>query len=196
MRAILLSLLLLATAFSGCLETDSQKIDDGGVEVPEEPLPYMIGQAFPNFTAPDENNATWNVSMMGDTPWVAYFSAEWCTHCKPTLNASDLAIPESRMLILNKQSGERYSDMSSWKNESESGLNRSIDRPFLHAPELAAEIGVAGIPFMLYIDGEGMIISHHLGGWADADERTAWYESGGIEFADESSGSVMTGGPM
>jgi hypothetical protein len=189
MRSILICLLLLASAFAGCLETESQRIDDGGIET--EPLPYGLGSYFPNFAAPDENNTTWNRSMMDEEPWVAYFSAEWCTHCEPTLNASDQTIPAGRMLILNKYPGEGHDDMSAWKNQSEEGLNRSIDRPFIHAPDLATEIGVGGIPFMLFIDADGRTISYHIGLWTNTTEMAAWYESGGIEFADESSGMVM-----
>ena len=190
MRPILLSLLLIATSFSGCLD-DPQQVDD---TIDSPPLPFMINESFPDFTAPDETNTMWNKSMMGDAPWVAYFSAEWCTHCEPTLNATDQAIPINRLLIFNKQDGENNGDMLEWKNTSESGLNRSIDRPFIHAPELATSIGVGGIPFMLYINAEGTIISHHIGLWINGTEMIAWFESGGIDFADSISEPNMSDG--
>lgn len=190
MRAILMSLLMMMSALAGCLD-EGQKIDDGGLMVPE----YMVGQPFPEFSAPDENGTLWNLSMLGNTSWVAYISAEWCTHCKPTLNASDLAFPAGRLLVINKHPGERHDDMSAWKNESEAGINRTLDRPFLHAPELAETIGVMGIPLLLFIDAEGTIVSHHLGLWDDVTEMTEWWESDGITHADGNSGSVMMGGP-
>ena len=64
-----------------------------------------------------------------DEVWVAYFSTPWCTHCETTLNAYDEAIPENRLFIFNKDSDPKYSNMSSWK---ENTSERLIDHLYKH----------------------------------------------------------------
>jgi len=116
--------------------------------------------------------------------WVAYFSAPWCTHCETTLDAYDRAMFPEIMLIFNIDSNEEFSNMSEWKETAEQRLNRSIDRPFIHAPELATEMNVSGIPTVLFIDSHGMIIDFTLGEQTDVHElERKWGDLTGREMS-------------
>ena len=88
-------------------------------------------------------------------PFVAYFSATWCTHCKPALAALDDTVPSGQVLIFNKDPNEE--DMKEWKNNMESELERALYHPFIHGPELAQSLEVTGIPTMFFIDSDGNI---------------------------------------
>ncbi|CAI8211381.1 MAG: Uncharacterised protein [Methanobacteriota archaeon] len=105
-----------------------------------------------------------------DEVWVAYFSTPWCTHCETTLNAYDQAIPENKMLIFNKDSDPKYSNMSSWKENASERIGRDINRPFIQAPPLANELGVTGIPMAFFIDVHGVVIDYSLGARANVSE--------------------------
>ena len=134
----------------GCISTDST------VEEPEF-------TPFPTFNLVDEQNQSQNNSMYGDTPFVAYFSASWCSHCKPTLQALDDTIPEGHLLVFNKDHREQHSNMTEWKEEMESGLNRTLEHPFIHAPSLASSLNVTGIPTMFFVNNNGQIIHFEQG---------------------------------
>lgn len=74
--------------------------------------------------------------------------------------------------------------MSEWKETAEQRLNRSIDRPFIHAPELATEMNVSGIPTVLFIDSHGMIIDFTLGEQTDVHElERKWGDLTGREMS-------------
>ena len=94
-NALLLSTLMLLAGLSGCLS--------------EEAL-----EAFPEFELADHAGATHNNSMYEGTPYIAYFSAAWCSHCAPTLDAVVNVVPAERLLILNLESNEDWSDMNAW----------------------------------------------------------------------------------
>ena len=112
-----------------------------------------------------------------DEVWVAYFSTPWCTHCETTLNAYDEAIPENRMLIFNKDSDPKYSNMSSWKENASERIGREINRPFIQAPNLATELGVTGIPMAFFIDIHGVVIDYSLGERSNVSEIKNSYNS-------------------
>ena len=112
-----------------------------------------------------------------DEVWVAYFSTPWCTHCETTLNAYDEAIPENRLFIFNKDSDPRYSNMSSWKENTSERIGREINRPFIQAPNLATELGVTGIPMAFFIDIHGVVINYSLGEKSNASEIMDEYNS-------------------
>lgn len=112
-----------------------------------------------------------------DEVWVAYFSTPWCTHCETTLNAYDTAIPENRMLIFNKDSDPKYSNMSEWKETSSERIGREISRPFIQAPNLATELGVTGIPMAFFIDIHGVVIDYSLGQRTNISEIKQSYET-------------------
>ena len=58
-------------------------------------------EEFPSFDLVDHNDQIQNSSMYADTPFIAYFSAAWCSHCAPTLSAVDETVPVGNVLIFN-----------------------------------------------------------------------------------------------
>jgi hypothetical protein len=130
---------------------------------------------FPEFELEDglTSQSVTKEAMMGEA-WVAYFSATWCTHCHPTLDSIDLVIPDDRLLVFNTEATD--SDMIGWNEDMEEYLERDLDRPFIHAPGLAAEVEVLGRPYLIFIDAEGNIQSDRVGLWTDADEMAETWE--------------------
>ena len=112
-----------------------------------------------------------------DEVWIAYFSTPWCTHCETTLNAYDQAIPEDRLLIFNKDSDPKHSNMSSWKENASERMGREIQRPFIQAPNLATELGVTGIPMAFFIDIHGVVIDYSLGAKSNVSEIKNTYDA-------------------
>ena len=88
---------------SGCISSEEEEVDP-----------------FPSFSLVDDSNNTHESSMYVGEPFVAYFSATWCTHCKPALAALDDTVPSGQVLIFNKDPNEE--DMKEWKNNMESEL--------------------------------------------------------------------------
>ena len=160
MRIIVLIIPLLL--LSGCLDEPLAKAE----EVIEE-QPTL--RTFPDFEFLAHDNKTWNNSILNSTPYIAYFSAAWCTHCESTLDAYDLAIPNDRLLVFNKDSSAAYSNMTEWHENTEAGLNRTIDRPFMHAPNLSLAVAVADIPSAYFINSEGQIVDSTNGLQTDVE---------------------------
>ena len=137
-KCILLTLIMSFSALSGCISNAEEDVDP-----------------FPSFNLVDEANNTHESSMYVGEPFVAYFSATWCTHCKPALAALDDTVPSGQVLILNKDPSEE--NMQEWKDNMESELERTLYHPFIHGPELAQSLEVTGIPTMFFIDSDGNI---------------------------------------
>lgn len=137
-KSILLTMIMLCSILSGCISSEEEEVDP-----------------FPSFSLVDESNNTHESSMYVGEPFVAYFSATWCTHCKPALAALDDTVPSGQVLIFNKDPNEE--DMKEWKNNMESELERALYHPFIHGPELAQSLEVTGIPTMFFIDSDGNI---------------------------------------
>ena len=137
-KSILLTMIMLCSILSGCISSEKEELDP-----------------FPSFSLVDESNNTHETSMYVGEPFVAYFSATWCTHCKPALAALDDTVPSGQVLIFNKDPNEE--DMKEWKNNMESELERALYHPFIHGPELAQSLEVTGIPTMFFIDSDGNI---------------------------------------
>ena len=74
------------------------------------------------------------------------------------------------MLIFNKDSDPKYSNMSSWKENASERIGRDINRPFIQAPPLASELGVTGIPMAFFIDVHGVVIDYSLGAKSNVSE--------------------------
>ncbi len=161
-----LALILGASSLSGCVSLPCDyggecEIDSGEILV-EEIDPWLSTQ-FPGFDLEDVDGKNWtNNNFTGDV-WVAYFSAVWCQHCETTFDAYDKAIPEDKFLAFNKEPREQYSDMGEWRNTTSERLERNITRPFIHAPNLSAELNVKGIPHAFFVDGNGTIIDYTYG---------------------------------
>ena len=137
-KCIFLTLIMLCSALTGCVSSEKEN---------EDP--------FPSFSLVDETNNVQKSSMYAGEPFVAYFSATWCTHCKPALGALDDTVPTGQVLIFNKDPSEE--DMQEWKDNMESELERTLYHPFIHGPELAQSLEVTGIPTMFFVDSDGNI---------------------------------------
>ena len=89
-------------------------------------------EEFPSFDLVDHNDQIHNSSMYADTPFIAYFSAAWCSHCAPTLSAVDETVPVGNVLIFNLESRAEWSNMTEWKEKMEDELERDLFHPFIH----------------------------------------------------------------
>ncbi len=182
----LLTLLFSVSSLSGCIggelatpNIDPMDLMDGSMEVcTEDNIPeWHVGCEFPSFDFIDQNGTHWNGSSANDTGrWVAYFSASWCTHCKPTIDALDQSIMGNHLLIFNKQAGNDSSNMTEWQLMIEDELNRSVNRPFLHAPLLSENLSVTSIPHVLLIENN-TILSARVGLWDSAHEMSMWFNA-------------------
>ena len=180
-----LILLLSLSSLSGCMGGEMEMVEDtmdmmdGSMEectennVPE----WHVGCEFPSFDLIDQNGTHWNGSFANDTGrWVAYFSASWCTHCKPTIDALDQSMMSDHLLVFNKHAGNDSSNMTEWHLMIEEELNRSVNRPFLHAPLLSANLSVISIPHVLLIENN-TILSARVGLWDSAQEMSMWFNA-------------------
>ncbi len=181
----LLTLLFSLSSLSGCMGAemgmadDSMDMMDGSMEVcTEENIPeWHVGCEFPLFDIVDQNETHWNGSSANETGrWVAYFSASWCTHCKPTIDALDQSIMGNHLLVFNKHAGNDSSNMTKWQLMIEDELNRSVNRPFLHAPILSESLSVTSIPHILLIENN-TILSARVGLWNSAHEMSMWFNA-------------------
>ncbi len=177
-----LAVLFSVSSLSGCIEPDEkQVIDVSGEQIEicsEDNMPeWHVGCIFPSFEFEDQDGTHWNETSANDSGrWVAYFSASWCTHCKSTIDALDRSIMSEHLLVFNKQAGNDSSNMTEWVLMIENEINRSVYRPFLHAPMLSENLSVTSIPHMLLIDNN-TIISARIGLWDDAHEMSMWFNS-------------------
>ncbi len=178
-RGLLIVLMVGMLPLSGCLTWASSDISEPVDIIEEVPLPV-----FPEFNLKDHQNQSWSSNEM-PYPYVAYFSATWCTHCKPTLGALDVVIPNGSLLVFNKDGRDGNDDMVKWHTDMQDELNRSISHPFMHAPDLASELEVLGIPVVVFVSSDG-IEERWEGLHDDVDEiRSVWEGLGGV--------SVVTG---
>ena len=79
-------------------------------------------------------------------------------------------------IVFNKYAGAGYENMSEWKQQMYEELDRNISRPFIHAPSLAENVSVSGIPHVILVEN-GTIIAVRYGLWNNADSIAAWFIS-------------------
>jgi len=158
----------------GCLAGESSDIME-----PTNAIDEPILQAFPDFNLTDHQNVSWSSDDM-QFPYVAYFSASWCSHCKPTLGALDTVIPNGSLLVFNKDGRDGNDDMLKWHTNMEDELNRSLSHPFIHAPDLASNLDVLGIPVIVFVSSNG--IEERWEGIHDDEDRirSVWESLDGI----------------
>ena len=142
-------LIILSNSLAGCLSSDENEFE-----------------RFPSFNLVDEQGNNQNKSMYENEPFVAYFSASWCSHCKPVLGSLDDIIPEGQLVVFNIESREQYSDMSEWKDRMESELERDLFHPFIHASPLAQSLEISKIPTVFFVNSDGEIV-HSSSGLTD-----------------------------
>ncbi len=143
---------------AGCVEPES---GDGMVQT--EPLQFS-SEMFPDWDGIDHTNQSLTgSSWTNQTSFVAYFSAPWCTHCEPTIDAYDQVIPAGKMVVFSRESREEYSNMTEWHERTESNLNRTLDRPFILLPSLAQTLEVQSIPHAIFINDQGLVYNVQIG---------------------------------
>ena len=156
---ILLVLIIISNSIVGCLSSNDEELVQ-----------------FPSFNLVDEQGNQQNVSMYKNASFVAYFSASWCSHCKPVLGSLDDIVPESQLLVFNVEPREQYSDMSEWKDKMESELERDLVHPFIHAPTLSQSLEVSKIPTVFFVNSDGEIL-HRTSGLTDESVLTEYWET-------------------
>ncbi len=125
--------------------------------------------AVPQFSAYDQDGEEHNLEQKIGEPWILYVSTSWCTHCETTLDAFEGTIPEGSLFAFNKDAREQYSNMSEWKEKSEENIGRELNVDFIHAPELAEELEVTGIPRVFFVDSNGIIQNETVGQQTDQE---------------------------
>ena len=150
-NCMLLVIILISANLSGCLSSGEDELEE-----------------FPSFSLSDERGNVHNNSKYDNITYVAYFSASWCSHCKPVLQALDDIVPVGQLIVFNKEPREEYSDMNEWKDRMESELERTLSHPFIHAPPLSETLDVVGIPTMFFVNSDGMI-EYSLSGIKDKE---------------------------
>tara|TARA_B100000700_G_C14920317_1_gene796739 strand:+ start:58 stop:657 length:600 start_codon:yes stop_codon:yes gene_type:complete len=168
----LVLVLLLLTAIAGCTSevTDSQP---NGSSIHDSDLTGIVitnQSMIPAFNLTSHDDIIYSSQNLIGTSYVLYFSAQWCSHCHPTLNALDNVIPETRLIIIGKDARPEYEDMEQWKYDIEQDLNRTLNRPFCLGPEVAEANGVTGIPFFRMVNETGVIMFEHEGMFTDEAE--------------------------
>lgn len=176
--SVFIGLLFSVSTLTGCIGLEAEAVGDEIAICTEDNIPeWYVGCAFPSFDLIDQNGTHWNGSTVNESGrWVAYFSASWCTHCKPTIDALDESIIQDHLLVFNKYESNDGSNMSTWHLMIEEELNRSINRPFLHAPSLSANVSVTSIPHVLLIENN-TILSARIGLWDSAHEMSMWFNA-------------------
>ena len=144
--SLLLILIILSNSLVGCLSSAEDEYEQ-----------------FPSFDLVDEQGNNQNKSMYDNASFVAYFSASWCSHCKPVLGSLDDIIPEGQLIVFNVEPREQYSDMNEWKDKMESELERELIHPFIHAPPLGQSLEVQKIPTVFFVNSNGDIIYNPSG---------------------------------
>lgn len=179
LRVTLLTLIITLSSLAGCTsdkiattvgEESTQDCSSGA-----DPL-SMIDCEFTSFSLVDDLNTIHNNSQFSPNQrWVAYFSASWCTHCKPTISALDNTIPMGKLLVFNKENRSGYENMTEWKENIAEEINRSVDnRPFIHAPQLSASLNVSVIPHLILVENN-TIISIRIGLFSDEEQMNTWF---------------------
>ena len=86
-----LVLLMLSNSLAGCLSSAESELEQ-----------------FPSFRLVDEQGNNQNESMYENASFVAYFSASWCSHCKPVLGSLNDTVPEGQLIVFNIEAREQY----------------------------------------------------------------------------------------
>ena len=151
-------MLSLLVSLAGCTEADDL-VGEEPVVTNEEPLV----NSFPIWNGTDHANTTLDSSAFANRSYLAYFSAPWCAHCEATLDAYDSIIPNGSIAIFSMEAREEYANMSEWHNQTETNLNRTVDRPFILHPDLAKEVGVQSIPHAIFVNAQGYAFHVEIG---------------------------------
>lgn len=152
--------MVLCLFLSGCISSDSTvKQSENTVD---EPSAVEV-QNVPEWTATSHNGTQFSRTTMAQGAYITYFSTPWCTHCETTLDTYDQVIPEGRMMVFSQDDDPDFSNMSTWHENTESNLNRSIHRPFMLMPDFSSEMGVKSIPHVAFVNEQGYVFQTEIG---------------------------------
>jgi len=152
---VMLSILL---SLAGCVEPEGVAEDPGTDEYPQH-----SATVFPVWNGTDHTNTTIESTIFSNQSYLAYFSAPWCAHCESTHDAYDTIIPNGSIAIFSMEARSEYANMSEWHNQTETNLNRTVDRPFILHPELAKEVSVQSIPHAIFVNAQGYAFHVEIG---------------------------------
>ena len=150
-----LACLVLMLVLAGCTSPDAEPL-------PAEESQFTI-TTFPAWNGTTHMNESLNHTALENTPYMAYFSTPWCAHCEATIDAYEQVIPAGQLVIFSKDEREQYANMTQWHETMETNLNRTIDRPIILNPTLAADLGVFGIPHAFYVNSQGYVHQVFIG---------------------------------
>jgi len=152
---VMLSILLY---LARCVEPEDVAEDPGTDEYTQH-----SATVFPVWNGTDHTNTTIESTIFSNQSYLAYFSAPWCAHCESTLDAYDTIIPNGSIAIFSMEARSEYANMSEWHNQTETNLNRTVDRPFILHPELAKEVSVQSIPHAIFVNAQGYAFHVEIG---------------------------------
>lgn len=178
-RTSLMLTVLLVSVLSGCLSVEENTLETTDPEsidcTDSSTVEWSVTCPFPPFELADADGNNHSVlSANGTGRWIAYVSAYWCTHCQPTLDALDRAVEPGRLLVMNKDPTD--DNMSAWKAHMEEEINRTLNRPFLHAPNVTNLLGVEGVPHVVLVDNL-TIVAVRVGLWDNPERVEQWFHS-------------------
>ena len=152
-------MLAMTVLLAGCVnEAPERQVEEAEVvQTVQEPV------TMPAWMGTDHTNTTHTYEQFANTSYMAYFSAPWCAHCEPTIDAYDSLLPAGNIVVFSMEAREEYSNMSQWHNDTETNLNRTVDRPFIREPSLAKALGVRSMPHAIFINAQGYVFHVQVG---------------------------------
>jgi hypothetical protein len=158
-------------------------------EVETKPVPTIsLPTSMPSWMGTDHTNVTHTHEEFSNGSYMAYFSAPWCAHCEPTIDAYDTIIPAGKIVVFSMEAREEYSNMSEWHNDTETNLNRTIDRPFIRDPSLAKALEVRSMPHAIFINQQGYVFHVQVGKITNATTIQAMWDTTELTVFDTKDG--------
>lgn len=155
MRALMLSLALLAAPLAGCADTGQPSAGEGEV---------------PAWSIEDTNGTTHTHETTAGSPTVVFYMATWCPSCQQMTEEMRQVHDEHGetidMLSAGVDPGESEEDLERWKDEH--------DQPWPHGLDEGAEMqqahGIESQSSVVVLDPEGHVAEKWGYGEATAEE--------------------------
>jgi len=155
---ILVTLLMISTAFAGCTSEDS-----------DEPL------FFPEFSSVADNEQIYNKAKMAGSPFIVMFSAEWCNNpCHTSMFTIWEAIPELPVLVMSTDPAEDAGGftLQDWHeaanafDDDDSSGDTGVTLTtyaFMKGVEAGLELDITSPGTVMFINADGMITATKVG---------------------------------
>lgn len=127
-----------------------------------EPLPAYQLQS-------NVHGALGNEDLLG-RPHVLFLSASYCSSCVPTIGIFDEVVPADQLVIVSIAPGDGTDEVEQWHANVNDRLGHDVDRPFYRGVQLGQDLGVIGVPMILWVDAEGHVASSYLGELQDRED--------------------------